>query len=90
MPKPIFSTPEDFSISPLLQLLPVKSKVAKLETLNSSLYARYEKVSMQIRDIDSAVSDARQTDNSEIKTMQAELLMLKQVLDWLDITPEKQ
>lgn len=82
MPKPIFSAPEDFSISPLLQLLPVKSKVSKLKSLNSSLYARYEKVSAQIRDLDGQVS-------GEHKNLIAEEIMLKQVLEWLEITPDK-
>jgi hypothetical protein len=82
MPKSLYSTPEDFSLSPLLQLLPVKSRVSKLKGLNSSLFARYEKVHAQMKDPEQNSGDQ--------KGLAAEAVMLRQVLEWLDITPEKQ
>ena len=93
MSKTIFSTPDDFSISPLLQLLPVKSSPAKLKELNSSLFARFEKVSHQLKDPEAQnienenrLPDQRATEH---KNLQAEFIMLKQVLEWLEISPHK-
>lgn len=82
MPKPIYSPPEDFSISPLLYLLPTKSKVAKLPALNASLYARYEKVTAQLAD------DSIDQTTKEYKGLVSEEAMLKQVHEWLDQSEE--
>lgn len=82
MVKSLYSAPEEFAVSPLLSLLPEKSKVSKLPQLNSSLYARYERVESQLKQSELA--------ESEIKALQAEVVMLREVLQWLDKSPLSQ
>jgi hypothetical protein len=82
MKRRLFSPPEQFSLSPLLALLPVLGKVDKLEGLTASLFARYEKV-MALR---KSVAEAGDTDNR--RRLDAEANMLSEVLAWLEIRPE--
>jgi hypothetical protein len=77
-----FAKPDNFSVSPLLILLPRIGSVGRLETLVSPLYARYEKVSQLLSELDdSATSESR-------KRLVGEQAMLKQVLDWVATRPE--
>ena len=79
MRKTMFSPPEDFSLSPLLAILPSKGNAAKLSEMNSSLYARYEKVAMLHKEL------ADLADKSSVKRIISEELMLKHVLEWLEV-----
>lgn len=80
MKRPIYSGPDAFSLSPLLAVLPVKGRISALESLSASLFARYEKV----RELESAGSD----DALELAQGRAdERNMLREVLDWLEISP---
>jgi hypothetical protein len=77
-----FSRPDNFSVSPLLILLPRIGDAGRLETLVSPLYARYEKVSRLLQELDETASaEAR-------KGLMGEQAMLKQVLDWSANRPE--
>ena len=79
MRKPLCTAPDDFSVSPLLALLPRKGNAGKLSVLGSSLYARFEKVAGLRREIgDSA-------DKAAIKRLSVEEAMLRQVLEWLEM-----
>ena len=82
MRKSLYSPPDDFSLSPLLTLLPVEGKVSRLSSLTSSLFARYERVSGMLNDPQIIAN----TDTKHRYT--AEEAMLKQVLDWLEVKPE--
>jgi uncharacterized protein YPO0396 len=84
MKRPLYSRPDAFSLSPLLSLLPVQGKVGKLEALTSSLYARYERVAHMKKDIP---PDEKNRDLQ--RRLTAEEAMLRQVLDWLAIKPDK-
>ncbi|MCO6431224.1 MAG: hypothetical protein J5J00_10215 [Deltaproteobacteria bacterium] len=81
MRKNLFSGPDDFSLSPLLTLLPVKGKLSRLDSLTSSLFARYEKVSGILKE--NPVGAAPESKRRFL----AEEAMLKQVLDWLEVKP---
>lgn len=81
MKKSILTPPDDFSLSPLLSLLPVKGKVGRLEALTSSLFARYEKVMADLRENDS------EKEGTKHRRLSAEGEMLKQVLEWLEVKP---
>jgi hypothetical protein len=83
MKRSLYSPPESFSIAPLLALLPVRGKIGKLESLTSSLFARFEKVAALRADLGAEV------DRETVKRLTAEEAMLKQVLDWLAVTPEE-
>ena len=82
MKRSIFSPPDPFSVSPLLSLLPVKGDIAKLQSLTSSLFARYEAVSTLRRELE------RVDDRDTRRRLGAEEAMLKRVLDWLAVSPE--
>jgi len=77
--RPFQATPEDFSISPLLTILPKKGNTGNLSLFTSSLYARFEKV----RELREEISDSE--DKNSIKKVLAEEAMLKQVLEWLEV-----
>lgn len=81
MKRQLYSAPDSFSILPLLALLPSKSQAGRLHELTSSLYARFEKVQALINESSSAGAEAP-------KRLNAELNMLKLVLDWLAVKPE--
>lgn len=72
-------SPESFSLSPLLSLLPSMGSVARLETLVSSLFARYESVEGLIQGAEGAQQRQR---------LMKESAMLKQILDWLEVQPD--
>lgn len=72
-------TPDPFSLSPLLSVLPSLGNVTRLESLVSSLFARFEAVEV-LRE---------QTDVPEMRTkLGNEAAMLRQILDWLAVQPE--
>jgi len=82
MKRPLYSAPEGFSLSPLLYLLPTRGKIGKLDTLTSSLYARYESVSSLARELNN-------DDNREaFRRFSNEEGMLREVLDWLAVKPD--
>jgi hypothetical protein len=84
MKKQLFSSPEAFSLLPLLSLLPVHGKVAKLKDLTTSLFARYEKVHSMQREITTSTDNDRELS----RRLAVEEAMLRQVLDWLEVKPE--
>ncbi len=79
MKRSVCAEPEDFSISPLLALLPRKGNPGKLAFLTSSLYARYEKVTGLRREL------GETSDKNLLKKLLAEESMLRQVLEWLEV-----
>lgn len=83
MKKSKYSYPDGFSANPLFMLLPTHNSVTKLESLASSLYARYEKVVATQDELEGE-------DNTELaKRLRAERSMLQLVLDWLAIRPNE-
>jgi len=82
MKRPFLSAPDSFSSLPLLSVLPVRGDFGRLRTLSSSLYARYEKVQLQLKD---AERGRREGD----RRLVAEEAMLKQVLEWVRQQPEQ-
>lgn len=80
MKRTAYSAPEEFALQPLLSILPSVGNISKLQALTSSFYARYLKVSEQIK-----LSQEAKLKNSLV----LESLMLKQVLDWLEVVPEE-
>lgn len=78
-----FSTPDYFASNPLLALLPVRGRLGKLEDYSASLYARYEKVTGMIREL------SESPDRESARRLYAEQNMLRQILDWLNISPEE-
>jgi hypothetical protein len=81
MKRSICDPPDPFSLSPLLPLLPVKGRVAGLAPLTTSLYARYEKVQALQKEL--SASEERDA----ARRFAAEEAMLRQVLDWLELSP---
>lgn len=79
MKRSLYSAPDAFSVSPLLSLLPVRGQTGKLESLSSSLYARYEKVAA----LKQGSSGAGNRDVE--RRLNAEEGMLRQVLEWLKV-----
>ena len=79
MRRPLYAPPEEFSISPLLSILPQRGTVGKLAALTPSLLARYEKVSA----LHKGLVDS--PDRAALKKVVAEEAMLRQVLEWLDV-----
>lgn len=75
------SPPDTFSTAPMLAILPVKSQIGALEPLTSFFYARYEKVAAMRKELES------QGDSEGLRRIAAEQGMLKEVLDWLEVTP---
>lgn len=76
------SYPDSFSLSPLLCLLPNKGKVSRLDLYTPSLFARYEGVTAQYREM--IASGAARED---AKALAAEEAMLRTVLEWLAVKP---
>jgi hypothetical protein len=83
MKQSLFSPPDPFTLSPMITLLPVIGSIDKLEALTSSLYARYEKVQNLQKEIPAGQGPGGSRRPS------AEAAMLKQVLDWLSVKPER-
>ncbi len=73
-------SPESFSLSPLVSLLPQLGSVARLEGLVSSLFARYESVQTILDN--GATTELRGRLGEEAD-------MLKQILDWLEVQPHE-
>lgn len=73
-------TPEPFSLSPLLAVLPTLGNVSRLESLVSSLFARFESVEAL-------------REHAELPELRSKLTneaaMLRQILDWLAVQPEE-
>lgn len=74
MPSNPSRTPDPFSLSPLLSLLPVMGNVARLESLVSSLFVRHETVDELRKVVNVSEVEAR---------LSAESDMLHHILDWL-------
>ena len=83
MKRTIFGTPDLFSRSPMLSLLPVLSKVEEIEGLSPFFFARFEKIQSLRKEL-AARGDAADA----LKNLTIELNMLRQVLDWLGVKPE--
>jgi hypothetical protein len=82
MKRSLFSSPEPFSFAPFLHLLPVGGTLGRLESLNSSFYARLEKVRSQQENLEGSSELAR--------SLRAEAQMLQQVLDWISsVSPQQ-
>ena len=80
MKRPTYSSPDPFSMLPLLSILPSTGKLPRLEELASSFFARHENVV--------ALSKASgEIDQDVVRRLHAEELMLRQVLDWLQMNP---
>jgi len=76
----IGGSPEPFSLSPLLALLPEAGNLYRLETLVSSLYARQETVEALRHDA---------ADRESERKYAIEAAMLRQILEWLAEKPEE-
>lgn len=72
--------PDPFSLSPLLALIPQKGNLSRLESLVSSLFARYEKVE---------ALRGEATEQEAERRYAAESAMLRQILDWLAVKPSE-
>jgi hypothetical protein len=80
MKRPTYSPPDPFSMLPLLSILPSTGKLDRLEGLTSSFFARLEHVM--------AISRSGGEVEPEVaRRLGAEEAMLRQVLDWLKVTP---
>ena len=77
-------SPDLFSFSPMLSILPVLGQVGKLETLTSFFFARYEKVSALRKEL-----ELHDPADESLRRSTLELAMLRQVLDWLKVNPEE-
>jgi hypothetical protein len=73
-------TPDPFSLSPLLSVLPSIGNVSRLESLVSSLFARFEAVE--------TLREHTELPESRAK-LASEAAMLRQILDWLAVQPEE-
>jgi hypothetical protein len=79
---PDYSPPEEFVSAPLLCMVPIVGDVTRLEGFTTSLYARYEKISLIVSEME------RAPQVSAVGRFNAEREMLREILDWLAITPE--
>jgi len=73
-------TPDRFSLSPLLSVLPSVGNVSRLESLVSSLFARFEAVEALREHAEAPEARAKYSNESA---------MLRQILDWLAVQPEE-
>jgi hypothetical protein len=73
-------TPDPFSLSPLLSVLPSVGNVSRLESLVSSLFARFESVE--------ALREHTETPEARAK-LTSEAAMLRHILDWLAVQPDE-
>jgi hypothetical protein len=80
---PDYSQPDEFTIAPLLILVPPKGDVNALEGFATSLYARFEKLSLTIRELE------RGGQVGSLERFSIERDMIREVLAWLAITPEE-
>ena len=82
MKRPLYSKPDNFSISPYLSLLPSKGMIGNLEQISNSIFARLESVQVAKRNMQLS------GDTNGMRGLQAEETMLKHVLDWLAMSTE--
>jgi hypothetical protein len=75
------AAPDPFSLSPLLAVLPKLGNVSRLETLVSSLFARFESIDALRDNVDGAEARTR---------LAQEAAMLRQILDWLSVNPDEE
>jgi hypothetical protein len=75
------SAPDTFSLSPLMSILPTVGNVSRLESLVSSLFARFESIDAVRDNVDGAEARAR---------LAHEAAMLRQILDWLSVNPDEE
>lgn len=75
------SAPDTFSLSPLMSILPTVGNVSRLESLVSSLFARFESIDVVRDNVDGAEARAR---------LAHEAAMLRQILDWLSVNPDEE
>ena len=73
-------SPDSFSLSPLCALLPDLGSVSRLESLVSSIFARYESIEGSRENADSPEALAQ---------LALEAAMLRQILDWLAVQPDE-
>lgn len=71
--------PDPFSLAPLISVLPNVGNVTRLESLVSSLFARFQAVD--------ALREHTELPEARVK-LANELGMLRQILDWLSVQPE--
>ncbi len=71
--------PDPFSLAPLISVLPNVGNVTRLESLVSSLFARFQAVD--------ALREHTELPETRVK-LANELGMLRQILDWLSVQPE--
>lgn len=86
MKRSLYSAVDEFSLSPLLAILPVRGRIGQIESLKSAMFARYERVAAQQQDAQHQ-ADAERIDESSRRRLDAEAAMLKQVLEWLALKP---
>ena len=81
MKRSLAAGPDSFSVAPLLSLLPVMSQTGALQPLSSFFYARFERVAALRRELE------LQGDSEALRRTSLEQNMLRQMLDWLEISP---
>jgi hypothetical protein len=86
MKKAIFSRPDPYGLAPFTLLLPAGADISRLQGFTSSLFARYERVSALIKELES--QNPPEEGAIEAGKLAAEEAMLKQVLDYLSLSPE--
>jgi hypothetical protein len=79
----LYAAPEAFSRAPMVAILPVRGHVGRLDALTPSLYARYERV------VNAQRSLAQQEDTGFSRRLAAEESMLRTVLEWLSVEPDR-
>ena len=79
MKKSIYSNTDSFSQAPLLSLLPTLGDLVSLKKLNSSFFARLERVVALRADLG---ADAPKETSRRLVMEEA---LLKQVLDWTEV-----
>ena len=80
MSKPKFSPPEPFFVDPLLHLLPVRGSLNDLESLSSSMFAKYQQINLLLANVEAKTQMSNK--------MEAEASMLRHVLEWLKLNPD--
>jgi len=81
---PDYSQPDEFTTAPLLILVPPKGDVNSLDGFSTSLYARFEKLSLTIKELERGGQGG-----ANIERIITERDMIREVLAWLAITPEE-
>lgn len=84
MRKSLFAVPEDFSLFPLLVMLPRRGNIDQIKQLTSAFYARFERVQSRKRALE------YDSDSELRQRLNAEEIMLTKVLEWAAIKPDHQ